>query len=91
MVSPGSGSWAYTKSPRASAAYLDMPTVPRNEHIYYGVFNHPSNCDSSIDLFICIPVGCHNQLFFSMCSMTNIINTANCKESICVCTVGCKP
>ena len=34
MVSPGSGSWAYTKSPRASAAYLDMPTVPRNEHIF---------------------------------------------------------
>merc|ERR1712156_676030 len=28
MVSPGSGSWAYTTSPRASAAYLDMPTVP---------------------------------------------------------------
>ena len=76
MVSPGSGSWAYTTSPRASAAYLDMPTVPRKEHIYYG---SPIHCDSSIDLFIllslCIPVGFPTQLFFSMCSMTNIINT----------------
>ena len=62
MVSPGSGSWAYTTSPRASAAYLDMPTVPRKEHIYYG---SPIHCDSSIDLFIflslCIPVGFHTQ------------------------------
>ena len=74
MVSPGSGSWAYTTSPRASAAYLDMPTVPKKEHIYYG---SPIHCDSSIDLFIflslCIPVGFPAQLFFSMCSMTNII------------------
>ena len=68
MVSPGSGSWAYTTSPRASAAYLDMPTVPGNTHIYYG---SPIHCDSLIDLFIffspCIPVGCPTQLLFSMC------------------------
>ena len=63
MVSPGSGSWAYTTSPRASAAYLDMPTVPGNEHIYYVVFTHPLWYVNWFVNFLslCIPVGCPSQ------------------------------